>query len=98
MIPARRTDPPVPAQPAKPSGSGEKGSKPNPNKIQLEYLHSLLGKPISARLLDGKILAGVLTGYDQFCLRLDRAGTPILLYKQAVAYLLPANGKEPADG
>ena len=52
MIPARRTDPTVPAQPAKPSGSGEKAPKSN----------------------------------------------PILLYKQAVAYLLPANGKESADG
>jgi small nuclear ribonucleoprotein (snRNP)-like protein len=64
--------------------------KRNPNALQVGYLQESLRKPVRARLLDGKILVGVLVGFDQFTLQLltpVEGDEPILLYKQSIAYL-----------
>ena len=52
-------------------------------------------------LVNGVMLQGSVTGFDQFCLVLERGGQIQLVYKHAISTLQPAHalqlGGEPAD-
>ena len=62
----------------------------DPHAVQTAWLKAHAGRPIKARLLDGKAVTGELVAFDTFTLMVrTEAGRELLLYKQALAFLAP---------
>jgi host factor-I protein len=47
-------------------------------------------EPMTIFLVNGVMLQGVVTGFDQFCILLERGGQVQIIYKHAVSTLQPA--------
>ena len=62
------------------------------HNIQDLYLNSLRRKkiPVTMYLTNGVKLQGVVGSFDNFCVVLKRSGQTQLVYKQAVATVVPA--------
>jgi len=63
-------------------------------RLQQEWLTHARGQRVSVRLLDGKLLAGTLVGFDEYCLALalpDQT-VPVLVYKHGISALVRQNG------
>ena len=74
----------------------EKTTEPKPEAPRLQYgwLRQARGSQVSVRLIDGKVLGGMLLDADQYCLALTVAGKaePVLIFKHAIAFLLKQSG------
>lgn len=70
------------------------GPKLDAHAVQHTWLRDHRGQAIGVRLLDGKLLRGDLLAFDTFTLtvRLTEGGM-VLLFKQAIAYLVPVRAE-----
>ena len=69
--------------------SKEETAKPEP---QGNLVADFLGKKVSARLLDGSTVRGELIRASKYELQLKtEGGEEVVLFKHAVAYILPAS-------
>ncbi len=59
----------------------------SPHAVQTRWLAEHLGRPIVARLVDGKSVAGTLRAYDTYTLRVESEHGALLLFKHHVVYL-----------
>jgi sRNA-binding regulator protein Hfq len=72
-------------------------AKPPSPAIQANFLASHRGTTVHIRLIDGKVMVGELRGYDTFTLLIrTKNGRDVLVYKQALAYIMPHEEKETA--
>ena len=64
--------------------------------MQQRWLRAHRGQRLRLRLIDGKVLSGVLKAWDTFTLEvaIDSDPEPALLFKQAVAYIRRDAGPE----
>jgi sRNA-binding regulator protein Hfq len=82
-----------------PRGSSHGAANPNGPavavpRLQSEWLARARGQRVHVRLLDGKMLAGILVDSDQYCVALvlpDQA-VPVLLFKHRISALLTQSG------
>jgi len=84
IMPAERPGDFVPTQPP---GEGSKAA------LQDQFLAAATrdGERMTMFLVNGVMLQGTVTGYDQFSLVLERGGQMQLVYKHALSTLQPAN-------
>jgi host factor-I protein len=54
--------------------------------------------PITIFLINGVILQGVITWFDNFCVLLRRDGASQLVYKHAISTIMPAQSISLYDG
>jgi sRNA-binding regulator protein Hfq len=69
--------------------------------VQAPWLDSAHGQTVRVRLLDGKVLSGVLVNHDTYCLALQQPGnsSATLIFKHAVAYVLAGEDRsQPQPG
>jgi RNA chaperone Hfq len=61
----------------------------DPNRLQNEFLSYLIKSetPVTVFLLSGIALRGVITGFDDFCLSLERDGQLQAVYKQEISVI-----------
>ncbi|MDQ4146345.1 MAG: RNA chaperone Hfq [Pseudomonadota bacterium] len=79
--------------PAKSTANG--AAKPPAPAIQSNFLASHRGTTVHIRMTDGKVMVGELRGYDTFTLLIrTKNGREVLVYKQALAYIMPHEEKE----
>ena len=79
------------------SGASKEASKPpkvpqgeTAKPTQEDLFHELLGKNVSARLLDGSTMRGKLETVTKYELLLKtEGGKDVVVFKHAVAYVLP---------
>jgi host factor-I protein len=84
VMPSERPADFVPTQPA---ADGAKAS------LQDQFLAAAArdGERMTLFLVNGVMLQGTVTGFDQFCLVLERGGQMQLVYKHALSTLQPAH-------
>jgi host factor-I protein len=85
----------MPAQPPgdielKAAGEGGNGKKP---MLQDLFLHAAAREqePMTVFLVNGVMLQGVVVGFDQFSLVLERGGQVQLVYKHAISTMQPGH-------
>ena len=63
-------------------------SIPDPDEAQMTWLRAARGRIVRVRFLEGKTVTGQLLAFDRSTLVLQgNAPTPLLVYKQSIAYL-----------
>jgi host factor-I protein len=55
-------------------------------------------EPMTIFLVNGVMLQGIIQGFDQFCILLERGGQVQIVYKHAVSTLQPAHALELGGG
>jgi len=70
--------------------AGQPGKKPALQDIFLAAAHRQK-EAMTIFLVNGVMLQGVVVGFDQFCILLERAGQVQIVYKHAVSTLQPAH-------
>jgi RNA chaperone Hfq len=70
---------------------------PDSRRIQVQdrWLVQACRRRVTVRLVDGRTLTGMLGGFDTFSLVLamPTTGETVLVYKHAIAYLMPARSE-----
>ena len=66
------------------------GKKPALQDVFLAAAHRQK-EPMTIFLVNGVMLQGVVSGFDQFCILLERGGQVQIVYKHAVSTLQPAH-------
>ncbi len=63
-------------------------SPPDPDEAQMTWLRAARGRIVRVRFLEGKTVTGQLLAFDRSTVVLQgSAPTPLLVYKQSIAYL-----------
>ena len=73
-----------------PAPAGQPGKKPALQDVFLAAAHRQK-EPMTIFLVNGVMLQGVVDGFDQFCILLERGGHVQIVYKHAVSTLQPAH-------
>ena len=77
------------SSPKKPAGSQKETAKP---ELQGNLVLGFLGENVAVRLLDGSTVRGELEKVSKYELLLrTEGGQEVVLFKHAVAYILPAS-------
>lgn len=70
------------------AGLAATASAPDADEAQMTWLRAARGKIVRVRFLEGKTVTGQLLAFDRSTLVLQgNAPTPLLVYKQSIAYL-----------
>ena len=72
-----------------PVSSAAPAKKPSLQDVFLAAA-SRQGEPMTVFLVNGVMLQGIVRGFDQFCILLERGGQGQIVYKHAVSTLQPA--------
>jgi host factor-I protein len=73
-----------------PAPSGQPGKKPALQDVFLAAAHRQK-EAMTIFLVNGVMLQGVVDGFDQFCILLERGGHVQIVYKHAISTLQPAH-------
>lgn len=80
-----------------PVPSVQQGKIPALQDVFLAAAHRQ-GEPMTIFLVNGVMLQGIVRGFDQFCILLERAGQGQIIYKHAVSTLQPAQPLDLGSG
>ena len=87
---------------ARPNGLPEPEAAPEGKKVALQDVFLAAAhkqkEPMTIFLVNGVMLQGIVEGFDQFCILLERGGHVQIVYKHAVSTLQPAHALDLGGG
>ena len=86
----------------RPEGLPEPAAAPEGKKLALQDVFLAAAhrqrEPMTIFLVNGVMLQGIVDGFDQFCILLERGGHVQIIYKHAVSTLQPAHSLDLGGG